>query len=252
MTRHDKSAGEAPDWVRALNDALSETAMVVRGAFHPDDDDSLVAPAYRPANTIVLVGNAGNDLWHAFQATGPDMAQPHPLDRWVKRHLGAAADRFGARLVDPMKPPYPPVQQWAERAGAGFRSPINLIIHPVYGLWHTFRGALVFAERLPLPERAALENPCDTCPDKPCLTACPAHAFTMPAGAAFADFSADACVDHVAGAHGKPCRTVGCLARRACPVGKAWSYDREPAAYHMAAVVRTVRAWQAKAGAADS
>ena len=120
------------------------------------------------------------------------------------------------------------------------------MIHPDYGLWHTFRGALLTAEALPLPDVLAPDNPCESCAGKPCLTTCPAEAFALPENSRFAEFDSPACVDHVESPAGRGCRTVGCLARRACPVGRPWAYEREPAAYHMDAVVRTVRRWQAK------
>ena len=240
-----------PDWTRRIEGPLAGSGLFLRGAFHPLPEDGVPALSDgRPAATVVLLGNAGNDLWRAFQAADPDMEARHPLDGWVAGYLRAAAAALDAEFLDPMTPPYPPIQQWAVRAGAGHRSPINLVIHPDFGLWHTYRGALLTADALPLPDTPALDNPCDICADRPCLTTCPADAFALPEnrpeGGRFADFDSPACVDHVESPAGRGCRTVGCLARRACPVGRAWSYEREPAAYHMAAVVRTVRRWQEK------
>lgn len=237
----------SPDWIEQIEGALAGSGLFVRGAFHPGLDDNVpLLEEGRKAGTVVLIGNAGNALWQAFQAGEPDMASRHPLDNWVAEHLRTAARVLQATLVDPMRPPYPPIQQWAVRAGAGFRSPINLLIHPDYGLWHTFRGALLTAATLPLPNAPPTDSPCDTCEKKPCLTTCPASAFTLSDGKETAAFDAIACVSHVDSAAGKACQMSGCLARRACPVGKAFAYDREPAAYHMAAVVRTVRKWQAQ------
>ena len=152
-----------PDWIRQIEGPLAGSGLFLRGAFHPLPEDRVPALADgRPAGTVVLIGNAGNELWHAFQASGPDMAARHPLDSWVAVYLRAAADALGAELVDAMTLPYPPIQQWALRAGAGHRSPINLVIHPDYGLWHTFRGALLTAEALPLPDAPAPDNPCES------------------------------------------------------------------------------------------
>ena len=53
-----------------------------------------------------------------------------------------------------------------------------------------------------------------------------------------------ACVDHVAGETGGSCRERGCLARRACPVGREFAYAPEAGAFHMAAVIRAVRGMQ--------
>ena len=218
-----------PDWTRRIEEPLNGSGLFLHGAFHPVPDDWVPALADgSPAGTVVLIGNAGNDLWHAFRAGEADMSARHPLDGWVAGYLRAAADALGAEFVDAMRPPWPPIQQWAVRAGAGHRSP--------------------------LPDATPLENPCETCAGKPCLTTCPADAFDLtengpengPENGRFADFDPPACVDHVESPEGRGCRTVGCLARRACPVGRHWAYEREPAAYHMAAVVRTVRRWQAK------
>ena len=46
----------------AIRDALHAHGLMPRGAFHPDDD------ALRDARTIVLIGNAGPDMWRAFSA----------------------------------------------------------------------------------------------------------------------------------------------------------------------------------------
>ncbi|MDE0718470.1 MAG: ferredoxin, partial [Rhodospirillaceae bacterium] len=127
-----------PDWTRRIEGPLAGSGLFLRGAFHPTPEDAVPPLADgRAAGTVALIGNAGNDLWRAFRASCPDMAVRHPLDSWVAGYLRAAAEALGAELVDAMRPPWPPIQQWAARAGAGHRSPINLVIHPEYGLWHT-------------------------------------------------------------------------------------------------------------------
>jgi hypothetical protein len=181
-------------------------------------------------------------MWRAFQASKPDMTSPHPLNRWVAAQLERAAAAVGAELLDPMRPPYPPVQRWAVAAEGVHPSPLGLLIHPDFGLWHVYRGALLLAEAVDLPARRAGPSPCDSCANKPCLNACPVDAFRP-------SFSPETCVDHVAGRSGKPCQIRGCLARRACPVGRDWAYDLAPAAYHMAAVVETVQAGRHRSGA---
>ena len=157
-----------PDWTRRIEGPLAGSGLFLRGAFHPLPEDGVPALSDgRPAATVVLVGNAGNELWRAFRATDPDMAARHPLDGWVAGYLRAAAEALGAEFLDPMTPPYPPIQQWAVRAGAGHRSPINLVIHPDYGLWHTYRGALLTADALPLPDAPALDNRAIAAPASP-------------------------------------------------------------------------------------
>ena len=104
-----------------------------------------------------------------------------------------------------------------------------MLIHPVYGLWHAYRGALAFGERVPVPAAETGTYPCDACPDKPCLTTCPVAAFG-PQG-----YRVAACARHIETPEGADCMTLACRARRACPVGRAFVYDPPQAAFHMAA-----------------
>ncbi len=224
------------DIIASINESLASVGLFVRAGFHPGSD--MPAPGLsdgRPAGTVLLVGNAGNALWQAFQASRPDMTARNPLNRWVASQLADAAAKVDAEVVDPMRPPYPPIQRWAMAAEGVHQSPLGLLIHPDYGLWHVYRGALLLADKVDLPPPQTGASPCDSCANKPCLNACPVDAF-RPA------FSPETCVEHVAGPSGGPCQARGCLARRACPVGRDWAYDLEPAAYHMAAVVETVQA----------
>lgn len=227
--------------IETVDRVLEGTGLFVRAGFHPGPEDRVPAlPDGAAAETVLLLGNAGNDLWRAFRRDVPEPDGPHPLNRWVLAQLGRAAESVGATVLDPMRPPYPPIQRWAARAEGVHQSPLGLMIHADYGLWHVYRGALLLAERIDLPATDARPSPCDTCANKPCLNACPVDAF-RPA------FSPETCVAHVAGPDGGPCRARGCLARRACPVGRDWAYDLEPAAYHMAAVVEAVQAGRHRA-----
>ena len=127
---------------------IAPFGLIVRGGFHPDTSDGV------PGNpgTLVLIGNAGPAMWEVFAKEhrgGPD-----PLDAWTRTVLGGVAAKLGATALFPFDgPPYLPFQRWAMRAEAVFPSPIGPLIHPEYGLWHAYRGALAFAEALDLPER---------------------------------------------------------------------------------------------------
>jgi ferredoxin len=235
-----------PNPITAVDKALAATGLFVRAGFYPGPETPAPGLADgRQAKTVLLVGNAGNGLWQAFRAANPELKGRHPLNSWVNEQLARAAAAVGAEVVDPMRPPYPPIQRWAMAAEGGHQSPLGLLIHPEYGLWHVYRGALLLAETIDLPELNTVADagpsPCDSCANKPCLNACPVDAF-RPA------FSPERCVDHVASPNGVACQTRGCLARRACPVGRDWTYDLEPAAYHMAAVVETVQAGRHRGG----
>ncbi len=222
-------AAEAPDpRLSALADALAPSGLMLRGGFHPNAEDKL------DGGTLVMVGNAGPALWRAFEthAYAPDASDP--MDRWTRARVDPLAASFGARALYPFGgPPYHPFQRWAMRADDVHPSPIGLLIHPTYGLWHAYRAALLFAERLSLPPRTERPSPCESCAEKPCLTACPVDAFDAAAG-----YDVPACTAHIRGPRGAPCRQRGCLARHACPVGRPYVYDDAQSAFHTAAFER--------------
>jgi ferredoxin len=216
---------------------VAPAGLILRGSFHPESDDKVPSlPDGRPARTVVLVGNAGAAMWRAFAARTPTEATRNPLDDWLRPPLLAAAASVGGHAVFPNEgPPFVPIQQWGARAEPIHRSPIGIMIHPEFGLWHVYRAAILLAEPIDLPERIAAPSPCDACAKKPCLQVCPADAFLPDR------FDGASCVTHVASDEGANCRERGCLARRACPVGRDYLYPREAQAFHTAAFVRSAR-----------
>jgi hypothetical protein len=221
-----------PPSVAAIEAALRARGLVPRGAFHPEPPDC-VPPLSggRAAATLVLAGNVGGSMWDAFRRERP--AGGDPLDRWSGEALGAIARALGAAALLPGgPPPHLPFQRWAMRAEPVHRSPLGILIHPDYGLWHAYRGALAFAERLALPPADRRESPCDRCAERPCLGACPVDAFT-PRG-----YDDAGCAAHVSSPAGGECLDRGCLARRACPIGAAHRYGAEQQRFHMAAFLR--------------
>jgi hypothetical protein len=214
--------------------SLQESGLTPRGAFHPAADDAVppFAPD-TPARTVVLAGNAGPQMWRAFDAARA--AGEVSLDDWCLRVLNALAARLGARAVFPFERPFLPFQRWAMRAEPCHASPLGLLIHPDYGLWHGYRGALLFAEAIPLPPSGHRVSPCANCMERPCLTACPAGAFNGTA------YDVPACVRHLAGAPQPECMNTGCLARQACPIGRDYRYEPAQARFHMQAFLREHR-----------
>jgi len=192
--------------------------------FRPGPEDGVP----EGTTTVLLVGNAGPRMWEAFSTAIPGGA--NPLDTWCKTVLNDVARRFGGAALFPSDgPPYLPFQRWALKAEPVSLSPLGILIHPDYGLWHGYRGALAFAEELPVPPVAGRLSPCDDCAGRPCLSACPVAAF------AEGDYDVPACTSHLKSGAGGDCMTLGCRARRACPVGRAHTYEPAQAAFHMRA-----------------
>ena len=230
--------------IEDLAKALRPLGMIARGGFTLSEaDERDLAPfadlaAGKSKRTLVLVGNAGPALYRAFfAAVGERPTGPNPLDTWTRRVIAPIASAFGARAAFPFGgPPWLPFQRWAKLAEGLEASPLGILIHPEFGPWHAYRAALLFDRPLDLPAPAPLGFPCDTCTDRPCLTSCPVGAVTTPG------YSVDKCAPHVAGESGGECREQGCLARRACPVGRDYAYPEPALAFHMAAFLAGRRA----------
>jgi hypothetical protein len=214
-----------------IEDALRTRGLTPRGAFHPEAEDR--APDVTPgvvARTIVLAGHVGPDMWQAFAANGEP--EPGSLDPWSEGALSEVAATFGGKAISPFKKPYLPFQRWARRAGPCHPSPLGIFIHPDYGLWHAFRGAIALPEQIDVPAPDIRPSPCDSCEDRRCLSTCPVDAFSEHG------LDVRACVGHLVTNDGEDCMALACRARRACPVGRANRYQPAQASFHMAAFLR--------------
>lgn len=222
------SAGFLP----AVSLALSAHGLIQRGGFVFEGGETAPpGPGGGPAKSVLLVGQAGAAPWPHFRKWRERQPDDHgtPLDDWCREVIGAVADAFGARAVSPSDRPYLPFQQWAKRAEGLKPSPLGILMHPEYGLWHAYRGALLFDVAIEIEVPRDPIHLCDLCAAKPCLKACPAGAHSA-AGFAHAD-----CLAHVRSAAGGACRQGGCLDRNACPYGEAYRYAPDVQAFHMAA-----------------
>ncbi len=209
--------------------------LIVRGGFHPTPGDQVPALSTgAPCATVVIVGNAGPAMWEKF-ANSPERYLDHdPLNTWTRKVVSASAAGLGAEALYPFSgPPYYPFQRWAQRAEPVWSSPIGILIHPEAGLWHGYRAALLFEQGLALPVKVAVDNPCDSCEERPCLNTCPVGAFTVEG------YDVPSCVSYISTQDGSDCISLGCRARRACPVGTAFQYDAPQAELHQQAFLRS-------------
>lgn len=219
--------------------AVASTGMITRGGFSiastPRHDDLPPVPSLadgRPTRTVIIIGNAGGAVWGGFRAG--ETPGPNPLDRWTRATLEPIAASFGATFVHPSDEPFQPFQRWAQLADDVWQSPIGLLMHPDYGLWHAYRGAFLLPDEVSdLPPIGRDVSPCVSCLDQPCLTTCPVDAFG-PDG-----YDSAACAHHVRSGLGPACLHDGCAARTACPVGTTWRYDADQMQFHMRAFIGT-------------
>ncbi len=178
--------------------------------------------------TVALLGPKEPGFW-PHVSTEPEFldGKPDPMDRWSRRVITSLARKLGSEPLFPFGEPPRPFIGWALRSGQAFVSPAHLLVHAEAGLFVSFRGALFFPMRLPLPRSAT--TPCDTCETKPCLTACPPRALTKDG------YDLPACHEFLDTDPGTDCMTKGCAVRRSCPLASNYPRMEEQSAFHMKA-----------------
>lgn len=213
-----------------LERLIDSVGLAARGGFRLLPSDALADVDGRPVLTLIMIGFTSAAHWATF-ADSPEYhdGRADALDRWSRRIIDALAGQLGGRALYPFAgPPWWPFQRWARRALALHVSPLGVLIDPKFGLWHSYRGALALRTEVALPAPAPWPNPCEHCDLKPCLHTCPVGAVRP------GSYAVDACRCYVRSAE-TGCRSVGCLARRACPVGAEHAHLPTQAGFHMRA-----------------
>jgi ferredoxin len=215
-----------------ISEVLEPHGIRVRGVVSFSDDEGPLLVDGSRARSVVLLGNVGSSIWPAFCRWRKTYNGPDPLDTWSKSLIRPLAETFEATAYFPSDPPWQPFQQWAMKAEGLKASPLGILIHPEYGLWHGYRGALGFSIEIKVAKIEA-DHPCDHCPEKPCLAACPVGAISL------STFDIPRCRSHLGNEAGRTsCMASGCIARNACPVGAQFRYNSEQLEFHMEALMR--------------
>mgnify|MGYP000026174907 CR=1 FL=1 len=208
-----------------LETAAQAAGLAVYGALQP----RLQPVTALEGGTLILLGTSAV-FWPLFTASPEHRdGAPHPVDRWSERVIrGLAEERGGSAFFPFTGPPYTPFINWALASGRFFTSPSQMMVHDRAGMLISLRGALHFKQEFDIPPPPLAESPCDSCPSRPCLSACPV--------AALADggpYDLAACHDYLDTSAGAGCMSGGCLARRACPLSRTAGRDTEQTAHHM-------------------
>lgn len=219
-----------------LSEDLASAGFLLLGGFNPGVDDSLPRLASgQSAAQLLMIGSTGPSIWPKLIAS-PEFrdGRKDPLDRYTHRALCQIATKYGYDALFPFKgPPYHPFQQLALKCGGFSQSPLGPLAHEDYGPWLGFRAAFLSAE--PSVDRPLGNNasgPCEGCPDKPCLTACPVSAISLQTG-----YDVARCQNHLRSFADAACWS-GCLARMACPFGTDHKQTSENARFHMESFAR--------------
>ena len=134
-----------------------------------------------------------------------------------------------------------PLQQLGQVAGWTHPSPLGSGMNRRFGPWFAYRCAILTDRRLPRLAAARGADRCAGCLERPCLQHCPPAALTVE----FAP-QLSACGQYRL----RPDSLCSgrCLAREACPQGRAHRYDETAMAYHYGVSLAVLRYWQNRAG----
>ncbi len=158
MARRPQSPADA----EAVSAALALHGLILRGGFRVGDGEAFSTGNHSaPARSALLVGNAGGAMWPHFRRwmSRQSPVPKNPLDTWTRVVVEPIAAKFGARAVFPFDRPWPPFQQWAMRAEGLRPSPLGILMHPQYGLWHACRAALVFETEISIQRPDESDSP---------------------------------------------------------------------------------------------
>lgn len=214
----------------AIHRAFEASGLALRGGLSVADGWELPAVDGVPARCLLLVGNLGRNMWPHFAAAQVHRKARNPdltLDDWTREITEPLAARFDAAAVYVFDgPPFHPFQRWAQAAEGLGVAPNKMLIHPRYGIWQAYRAALLLTKEIAVPPPIDAAHPCENCPDKPCISACPVGAIVNKG------FHFERCVEHFRTEQQAACLD-GCAARLACPVGKEHAYPVEQRQFHM-------------------
>ena len=220
---------------------LEDFGIVILGMFRIDsNDENHWAELHgRQGQWLHLIGNVGSRHFDIFQQK---RAESHPKPLSMDEYSEAVLeDMFSSYQIEhyyfPSRKPYAPFQSWALRAHSGFLSPLGLLIHPLYGLWHAYRAVMITQYPLTkIEDDKSITSPCASCVEKPCISACPAKAVGDESA-----FSYQQCQAYLRAETTSFCVKQHCLSRQACPVGKKHQYHKAHLQFHQQNYVENVR-----------
>lgn len=232
----------------ADSQVLFEHGLLLRGVLAMDSLPERVRSAVAAAGPellahqqLLVFGHAGKRMWRALTAEQPQPStSENPVDEFsvaaVRAHL---EDELGVQRWAPLYPgpTMMPLQELGTLLGWHQPSPLLVGISEAFGTWFAYRAVVVADTSLPLTPRASPSpSPCDSCLEKPCLSACLGGALTT------GTLAIDRCVTFRA-RDASPC-TARCVAREACPIGVEHRYDTDQMAHHYGASLATIRRYQ--------
>ncbi|MGA2409350.1 MAG: hypothetical protein ABSG46_03040, partial [Candidatus Binataceae bacterium] len=192
-------SGASHPLLESIRRSAAPFGLNLVAAVSVDSYDAIAPPSMRArtlsanAQSIVVIGNGGGAFWNAFttyaEANPGWRERTHPLDDFTRAIIerDVVAPMLRQRIA--CTAAYPFVGEGAlsfialgKLAGLGGPSILGVLIHPLYGPWIAFRGALLVDVAIDAPGEAIGFDPCPGCTTRTCIPACPAAAVGFPSG----------------------------------------------------------------------
>lgn len=232
------------NYLEAITTALGSYGLNLIGTTTVASYEALVPSEYYVtallpgAKTLVVTGNGGGQFWEGFQTycqKHPTYLHEHehPLDDYTVDVIEKALTPVLVQAEAKYRYLYP-FRFWSEpvsfmhlarAAGLAGPSLLGVVIHPEYGPWMALRAAVLLNHELHTEPIAAGFDPCPTCTERACMTACPAQAISIEK-----NWDIPACVEH------RLRVTTDCVdycrARVDCVYGREHRYPLDELQYH--------------------
>lgn len=227
-----------------ITSALVPYGLNLIGTTTIADYEALVPSQYHvtsllpKAKALVVIGNGGGQFWQGFRehcAVHPDYlhAHEHPLDDYTVEVIEQALTPILSQADAKYRYLYP-FRFWSEpvsfmhlarAASLAGPSILGVTIHPVYGPWMALRAAVLINRELYAEPVVAGFDPCPTCTERACISACPANAISVEK-----NWNIPSCVHHRLRVT-SDCVDY-CLARFDCVYGREHRYPLDELQYH--------------------
>ena len=250
---HNITAALAPVGLNLIGTtARSEYEALVPSQYH-------LKQRFPETETVVVIGNGGGEFWKHFREyaearPGYFQQHEHPLDVYTVAVMRARltplldATRTQYRLIYPFQffsGLTVSFMHLAQAARLSRPSILGVQLHPRYGPWLAWRAAVLIDHDLPaLPAPAQDFDPCSTCVERPCITACPAQAVSAAQG-----WGLLACTQHRLRVP-TDC-AERCHARYTCVYGREHRYPEDELAYHQRLSLAAAQAYFEKPESAN-
>lgn len=214
--------------------ALADAGIPLQGILDIDQVNVALPEEAKSYSQLLVFAHGGQRLWHQVtrknDALRNGRAPRHPIDRFSTASVLAFLESINCHdfwLMYPREGLHLDLRGLGRQLGWHHDSPMGIGIHEEYGTWFAYRAVVAVNTRFITSSSAGIvrESPCESCVDKPCVSACPVGAVK-----ADGDFDLEACSEERL-REGSGCADR-CLARIACPVGEKHMYHPEQISYH--------------------